>query len=56
VRETGHWGFVDASGKVAINPQFDEAAGFTNGLARVKAGGRYGYVNATGKYIYNPTN
>jgi hypothetical protein len=46
---------VDKSGKLVINPQFDEAMSFANGLARVKMGGRTGYINATGKYVWNPT-
>jgi hypothetical protein len=38
-----------------INPQFDEAAPFADGLARVKTGGRYGYINDSGKYVWNPS-
>ena len=50
-----HWGFIDPTGKFVINPQFDEAESFNNGLAWVKAGGRFGYINASGKYVWNPT-
>ncbi len=35
----GRWGYVDAAGKVAINPQFDKADVFSEGLACVKLGG-----------------
>ena len=38
-----------------INPQFDEAGSFSDGLAQVKAGGRFGYIDATGKYVWNPS-
>ena len=55
MRQSGRWGFVDPNGKLVINPQFDEAESFANGLARVKMDGRFGYVNASGKYIWNPT-
>jgi hypothetical protein len=48
------YGFVDKTGRIAINPQFDEAWDFVNGLAKVKLGG-FGYVNAAGKYVYNPS-
>jgi hypothetical protein len=47
---------VNPSGALAINPQFDDAMGFTNGLARVKSSGRFGYVDAAGKLVYSPTN
>ena len=47
---------VDKSGKYAINPQFDEAAAFADGLARVKVSRKTGYVNPDGKYVWNPTN
>jgi hypothetical protein len=46
---------VNPGGKIVINPQFDEAAPFADGLARVKAGGCIGYIDPTGKYVYNPT-
>ncbi|MCU0231682.1 MAG: WG repeat-containing protein, partial [Acidobacteria bacterium] len=50
------YGFVDKNGKIAINPQFDEAKPFENGLAHVKLGrGQWGYVDKTGKFIWNPT-
>jgi len=56
VRTGGRWGFIDKSGKIVINPQFDEAMAFTDGLARVKVGHKTGYINASGKYIWNPSN
>jgi hypothetical protein len=50
----GRWGFIDKSGKIVINPQFDEAMAFADGLARVKVGHKTGYINTAGKYIWNP--
>jgi hypothetical protein len=50
-------------GKFVINPQFDAAMDFSNGLARVGLGGgisgnfigrKVGYVDAAGKYVWNP--
>jgi hypothetical protein len=52
----GRWGYIDKSGKFVINPQFDEASPFADGLARVKVGRKTGYVNASGKYVWNPSN
>jgi hypothetical protein len=41
VREGHKWGYADQTGKLVIQPQFDEAEPFSEGLARVKAGGSY---------------
>src|ERR1035438_7137669 len=63
----GKWGYVDVAGKMAINPQFDDADEFSEGLAAVRlgggvpkpfrglgGGGRYGYIHRDGKYVINP--
>ena len=50
------WGFIDKNGKWTINPQFDEAMPFSDGLAQVKIGRKIGYVDTDGKYAWNPTN
>jgi hypothetical protein len=49
-------GFIDKTGKIIINPQFDDAWGFREGLAKVWIGKKLGYVDKTGKYVWNPTN
>ena len=49
----GRWGFVNKSGETVINPQFDHAGGFAEGLAPVRMG-RWGYVDASGKMQINP--
>jgi hypothetical protein len=48
------WGYVDNSGKILINPQFDEAFLFADGLALVKTAGKYGYIDKDGNVIINP--
>lgn len=50
----GKWGFIDATGKWIIDPQFEEVLGFANRLAPVKVGGRWGYVDKKGKFVVNP--
>jgi hypothetical protein len=47
---------VDKNGRYVINPQFDEAGSFNEGLARVKVSRKTGYVDENGRYIWNPTN
>ena len=41
--------FVDRTGKIVINPQFDEASGFVWGRARVRFGtlesGKHGFIS-----------
>ena len=49
----GRWGFVNKSGETVINPQFDHAGGFVEGLAPVRMG-RWGYVGASGQMQINP--
>ena len=49
----GRWGFVDKSGQTVINPQFDRAEVFADGLAPVRMG-RWGYVDPSGKVVINP--
>jgi hypothetical protein len=47
-------GFIDTQGKWVIEPQFEAAEGFANGLAPVKVGGRWGYISHNGKFVINP--
>ena len=49
----GRWGFVNKSGETVINPQFDRAEIFAEGLAPVKMG-RWGFVDPAGKVAINP--
>ncbi|MBC8123362.1 MAG: WG repeat-containing protein, partial [Gemmatimonadaceae bacterium] len=45
------YGFIDRTGKFAIEPQFDSAWGFREGLAAVKLGTGWGYIDRTGKVV-----
>src|SRR5580704_6582350 len=49
----GRWGYIDKSGSIVINPQFDHAQPFAAGLAPVRTG-RWGFVDPTGKIVINP--
>ncbi|MDR1654248.1 MAG: WG repeat-containing protein [Prevotellaceae bacterium] len=48
------FGFVDKSGKTVINPQFEGASSFSEGLAAVKQKGKCGFIDKTGKIVINP--
>ena len=52
--ENDKMGFLDDSGKVVINPTFDAAGTFTDGLAAVRVGERWGYINPKGDLVVNP--
>jgi len=54
VKLSGKWGYIDRSGRIVINPQFEEAGDFAEGLARVKTGGKWGYIDRTGRFLINP--
>lgn len=52
------WGYIDRSGKIIIEPQFDYAYKFSEGLGRIRIGddktGKYGFIDSTGKFVINP--
>jgi WG containing repeat len=56
VLQNGKYGFLDHRGNFVIQPQFiwidpifDNALPFSEGLAAVKLGGQWGFVDAAGK-------
>ena len=58
VKLNGKFGFIDRTGKIIIEPQFDGVWSFSEGLALVWNGdfedGNRGYIDKTGKYVINP--
>ncbi len=54
VRKDDVWGFKDASGKLVIEPQFESAGGFSEGLARVRVAGKWGFVDVRGEIVISP--
>ena len=48
------WGYIDSTGKLAINFQFEEVEDFSEGLAAVKTGNRWGFIDEEGKFVINP--
>lgn len=50
--------YIDFEGRIIINPQFEDATLFRDGLALVRSIGdnpKWGYINPEGKYKINPT-
>ncbi|MBI3232792.1 MAG: Nramp family divalent metal transporter, partial [Bacteroidetes bacterium] len=51
-----HMGFMDKSGKIVIDPIYDDVSNFdSSGIARVIVGGKMGLINNLGKTIVQPT-
>ena len=47
-------GFVDEQGRFKINPTFDDALPFSDGLAAVQIGKEWGFVDTAGQLIIRP--
>lgn len=45
------WGYIDSSGRIRIEPRFEDADWFFEGLARVGVDGRYGFIDQTGRVV-----
>jgi hypothetical protein len=49
------WGYVDRNGRMVIEPKYEEAGQFTEGLAAVSSEDYvYGYIDKEGKYAIKP--
>jgi hypothetical protein len=48
------WGYLDNNGKTVIEPKFEQAWGFSEGLGRIKVGEKFGYIDSTGKVVIEP--
>jgi hypothetical protein len=47
-------GYKNKYGDIIIEPQFDEAGNFSEGLARVMIGDRWGYIDRSGNFVIEP--
>lgn len=47
-------GFIDRSGKVLIEPQFEDAQDFSEGIAPVKVNEKWGFIDELGKIVIEP--
>jgi hypothetical protein len=48
------WGFINDKGKIVIEPKYDEAYKFSDGLARVSIGLNVGFIDGTGRFVIKP--
>ncbi|WP_248930078.1 WG repeat-containing protein [Paenibacillus hamazuiensis] len=54
VKMDSKYGYIDATGKIAIEPQFDGANDFSEGLAAVAVEDSWGYIDTSGKMAIQP--
>ena len=54
IGENGKYGYVRGNGSWAIEPQFDSARDFSDGLAAVRIGDKCGYVGYDGSWAIEP--
>ena len=54
VEKAGKWGFINAQGEMEIQPKFDFAREFSQGLALVDVNKKRGFIRPNGKYAIAP--
>ncbi|HSP05729.1 MAG TPA: WG repeat-containing protein, partial [Acidobacteriota bacterium] len=54
VAHDNRWGFIDATGKLAIPPSYNFASEFSGGYAQVLVGEKWGYISDEGKMVIPP--
>jgi hypothetical protein len=52
--QDGEWGYIDKGGQVIIDFQYDEALGFSDGMAEVRVGDSWGYIDESGSMVIAP--
>lgn len=55
VKKGEKWGFIDVDGNLVIEPQYEEAGAFSNGLAPVKTLNGWGFINQEGRLVIEDT-
>lgn len=49
------WGFVDATGKIIIKPQYEDAKSFSNSMGGIKIDGKWTFINSQNKIVVDET-
>jgi hypothetical protein len=50
----GEWGYIDKTGEIVIDVQFDRAGNFSEGLAWVIIDEQLGYIDQAGNVVIEP--
>lgn len=51
----GKWGFVNSDGKIVIEPEYEGAMSFSNGLAAVCKDSKWGFIEESGELVIDYT-
>ena len=51
IKINNDWGYIDTTGKIAIEPAYKWAGFFIDGLAFVSSGKQFGFIDETGKLV-----
>lgn len=51
VKKDGKYGYINQTGQMIIEPQYESAAAFSEGLALVRVLGKYGYADMMGNLV-----
>jgi len=54
IQQNGKWGFIDAKGRVVVEPKFDQALAFSSGMGAIRVGKQWGYVDGSGSVRISP--
>ncbi len=54
IKVGGKFGAMDITGKVVIEPQYDDELKFSDGLARARVGSKVGYIDTAGRVVISP--
>ena len=54
IQDGSKWGYVNEKGKMVIEPEYDLAFGFYEGLAAIVKDKKMGYINNKGDYVIEP--
>ncbi len=54
IEKDGKWGFIDVTGKLVVNQEWDEVKDFSGGYAAVLRGGKWGFVHEDGRLAVEP--
>ena len=52
--EGGQFGYINPDGEMVIEPRYEIAYVFRDGLAPVRVGEKWGYIDSTGRYVIEP--
>ena len=52
---SGKYGYINEWGEVIVQPKFEVAKRFSEGLARVKLNGKWGFIDQFGEIVIEPT-